>query len=136
MLNFLSVNIPQKLVKIPYSTLGTSVHIHGSQRAREIWSWGKDGVGPVGKTLHPLLCRRLLVRCFCFFKLFCCLLQNYTKTIHVDEDGNVDDVDIDSGVGGGCDVDFLKRKAKAMGNKEDNGACVCMRVCECVSLCV
>lgn len=28
-----------------------------------------------------------------FFKLFCCLLQNYTKTMHVDEDGNVDDDD-------------------------------------------
>lgn len=105
---------------------------------------GKDGVGPVGKTLHPLLCRRLPVRCFCFFKLFCCLLQNYTKTIHVDEDGNVDDVDVDFesgvgvgvGVGFGCDVDFLKRKAKAVGkNKEDNDACVCMRACECVYKC-
>lgn len=103
---------------------------------------GKDGVGPVGKTLHPLLCRRLPVRCFCFFKLFCCLLQNYTKTIHVDEDGNVDDVDFESGVGVGvgvgfgCDVDFLKRKAKAVGkNKEDNDACVCMRACECVYKC-
>lgn len=30
-----------------------------------------------------------------FFKLFCCLLQNYTKTMHVDEDGNVDDVDVE-----------------------------------------
>lgn len=77
----------------------------------------KDGVGPVGKTLHPLLCRRRLpVGCFCFFKLFCCLLQNYTKTIHVDEDGYVDDVDVSVSVGVALRVDFLKRKANGEGS--------------------
>jgi len=42
-------------------------------------------VAPLGKTLHPLLCRQSF-----FFKLFCCLLQNYTKTMHVDEDAETE----------------------------------------------
>lgn len=86
-----------------------------------------EGRGSRGKTASVQLAKRYIL-CFvddvcqfvvsAFFKLFCCLLQNYTKTIHVDEDGNVDDVDVDVSVGVGValSVDFLKRKAKGEGS--------------------
>lgn len=84
-----------------------------------------EGRGSRGKTASVQLAKRYIL-CFvddvcqfvvsAFFKLFCCLLQNYTKTIHVDEDGNVDDVDVSVGVGVALSVDFLKRKAKGEGS--------------------